>query len=285
MTYRILVALDGSPASEAALQEIERIADGGAGVHFLRVVPLLPPGVGTSSAGVMACYEQALAYLGALREKSPDVRGLDLIRTDDPAGAILQVAIEFNIDLIAMGTHVRAGPEAWRLGSVAETVLHRSPLPVLLRRPNPLPDSKALRRILVPLDGSEESLTILPTAMRLALRNRAEVVFLHVSERAGAPLPPHGGKSGDPKEKILSLAERLERSELVFWQTVAEGDPVEEILIHAKTLDADLIAMTTQAVNGKQAMDVLSRADRAVLLQRPAAHQVVPRAPLMDWTS
>ncbi len=290
MTYRILVALDGSPASEAVLKEVEQIAVGGTSVHLLHVVPFLPLSVSARSAGVMACYDQALSYLGAVRERLPDMRGLDLIRAGDPADAILQSALEFDINLIAMGTHARAGLTRWLLGSAAETVIRKAQLPVLLRGADSVPNPRSLRRILVPLDGSEDSLTILPTVKNLALRIGAEVVFLHVSENALVPPPPPGtregaGKSEDPKEKILRLADRFEKSDLVFWQTIAEGDPVEEILQHAKTLDADLIAMTTQAVKesqrttiGSVAMAVLGRTDRAVLLQKPVVHQAVPPA-------
>jgi nucleotide-binding universal stress UspA family protein len=262
MTCRILVALDGSAASEAALYEVERIAVGGAGVHLLHVVPMLPFSVNATSAGVMAGHDQALTYLGELRARLPDVRGLALIRTGDPAEAILQVTQEFDIELIAMGTQVRPAPAKGVLGSVAETVVRQAQLPVLLKRPGILPARQKLRRILVPLDGSEDSLTILATVMSLGLRTGAEVVFLHVSERALVPLAPRGasgeaGVSGDPKDNLH----------------------------HATTLDADLIAMTTQpgremerTVVGSAALAVVERTDRAVLLQRPLAHALVPKA-------
>lgn len=288
MTCRILVALDGTAASEVALSEVERIASGGASVHFLHVVPMLPLSVDATSAGVMAGHDRALSYLGKLRERLPEVRGLDLIRAGEPAEAILQVALEFNIDLIAMGTRVRTDVAKWFLGSVAEAVVRQTRLPVLLRRPGMLPAQPMLRRILVPLDESEEGLSILPVVKGLALRTGAEVVFLHVSECIQARIPPRGVARGtsasvDPKEKLLRLAAKLEKSDVVFWQTIAEGDAVEEILIHAETLDADLIALTTQAsggientIVGRAAMAVLGRTDRAVLLQRPVVHTPVP---------
>src|SRR5579863_7215235 len=122
MTFRILVALDGSPASEAALGEVARMALGGASIHFLYAVPMLPLRVDATSAEVMAGHDRALSYLGGLREQLPEVRGLDLIRAGDPAEAILQAALEFNIDLIAMGAHGRTGVAEGVLGSVAEAV-------------------------------------------------------------------------------------------------------------------------------------------------------------------
>ena len=289
MTFRILVALDGSPASEAALGEVERMALGGTSVHFLHVVPMLPLRVDATSAGVMAAHDQALSYLGVLREQLPDVRGLDLIRTGDPADAILQVAVEFNIDLIAMGARGRTGVAKRCLGSVAETVERGSQLPVLLIRPGIVPTHKGLRRILVPLDASEDSLTILPTIMNLAIRAEAEVVFLHVSKHALSPLPqarPRAelSSSEHPMEKLLGLTDRLANSGLNFWQLVAHGDAVEEIVSHAETLEADLIAMSTQVNKGREstivgnsARDVLERSDRALILQRPAVHPLAPK--------
>ena len=176
------------------------------------------------------------------------------------------------------------------MGSVAETVLRGSQLPILMRRPGIFPAHKILRRILVPLDGSEESLMILPIVKSMAIRTAAEIVFLHVSERALAPLPQSRfpaeiGAAEDPREKILKLADLLEKSDLTFWQTVAHGDVVEEIVTHAETLEVDLIAMSTEGSRdlertmvGSAAMKVLGRSDRAVLLQRPVANTAASRA-------
>jgi len=289
MTFRILVALDGTPASEAALYEVERMALGGASVHFLHVVPMLPLRVDATSVGVMAVHDQALSHLAKLREQMPDVRGLDLIRTGDPADAILQVALEFNIDLIAMGASGQTGVAKRCVGSVTETVERGSQLPVLLIRPGIVRTHKGLRRILVPLDASEDSLSILPTIMNMAIRAEAEVVFLHVSQHALSPLPqsrpqPELAASEHPMEKLLGLTDRLANSGLDFWQLVAQGDVIEEIVSHAETLEVDLIAMSTlvskdreSTIVGNAAMAVLERSDRAVLLQRPAVHTLAPK--------
>jgi nucleotide-binding universal stress UspA family protein len=154
-------------------------------------------------------------------------------------------------------------------------VLKQSRLPILLKRPDGFPIHPNLRRILVPLDGSVESLSILPTVKTLAARLGAELVFLHVPERTLASLPV-AAVSVDPKQKFLALADRLGKSDVAYWQTVAQGDAAEEILEHAKTLDADLIAMSTPAVEdaegsvvGSVAQAIFERTDRAVLLQRP----------------
>src|SRR5439155_22804662 len=129
---------------------------------------------------------------------------------------------------------------------------------------------------------------ILTAVKRLALRTGAEVVLLHVTERALSPLSQRGGPGApgipeDPEQKLLAVADRLGQSDLIYWQVIAQGDPVEEILNHAMTLEADLIAMSTHARSGREraifgsvAQAVLGSAMRTVLLQRPVVHAVVP---------
>jgi len=51
-----------------------------------------------------------------------------------PASCILSEAKRRGVDLIAMSTDGRTGPIRWLLGSVAESVVARSPVPVLLER-------------------------------------------------------------------------------------------------------------------------------------------------------
>lgn len=281
MTLRILVPLDGSAGAEAALAEADRVAVGTADVHFLHVIPSLPLTLENSSAAVLKLHEQALSYLEEIRRRFPEMGGLDLIRSGGPADAILQVVLELNIDLIVLCAHARTGLARWLLGSVAETVVRQARLPVLVTRPGVPAPRAVLRRILVPLDGTEESFAVLTAVKRLALRTGAEVVLLHVDEKAPAPValrsgPLPEGLAEDPEHRILTVADRLGQSDLVFWQTIAEGDAVEEILRNARELEADLIAMSTHARVGRDrvafgsvARAVLGRSDRAVLLQRP----------------
>ncbi|MGH7329756.1 MAG: universal stress protein, partial [Polyangiaceae bacterium] len=54
-----------------------------------------------------------------------------LLRNGDPHDCILRVAQELGADLIIMGTHGRHGVSHLLLGSLAESVLRSSPVPVL----------------------------------------------------------------------------------------------------------------------------------------------------------
>jgi len=285
MTRRILVPLDGTPETETVLEEVRRIAAPGAEVHLLHAVPTPTPPVGMSPTGLLGLPEQALAYLESLRARLPDCRGLNHARPGNPAELILSTALELNVDLIAMCTHARKGLPRWFVGSVADAVVRRSRLPVLLARPGASPARPQVRRILVPLDGTEHSAAILDSVRPLAARLRAEVALLHVESAVRDPAPQwafHGPvpARGSVEQRFQELADGLEEEGLVAYAAVAHGDVSAEILGRARSLDADLIAMTTharsgleRAVMGSVAERVLRNADRAVLLHRPDRRQ------------
>src|SRR5262249_31753151 len=86
-----------------------------------------------------------------------------------PAEALASVAAQQDADLIAMSTHGHSGLRRIIHGSVADAVLHATPLPVLLVRAehhSPV-QLGAYRQLLVPLDGTPPS----EDALRFIVRN------------------------------------------------------------------------------------------------------------------
>ncbi len=65
------------------------------------------------------------------------------IATGNPAEAIIRMAEETKVDLIAMSTHGRSGLSRWAFGSVAEKVAQGASIPILLVRGTPPQPSKA----------------------------------------------------------------------------------------------------------------------------------------------
>lgn len=57
---------------------------------------------------------------------------LDVVADNDTAQAIVDYAKKHGVDLIAMSTHGRTGFRHLALGSIAEAVLRRSPVPVVV---------------------------------------------------------------------------------------------------------------------------------------------------------
>jgi nucleotide-binding universal stress UspA family protein len=281
MTPRILVPLDGSAESEAVLPEVERIAAKGADLHLVHVVPVPPQPTGMDPTAHLGLHRAALTYLSRVRRRYPNYRGQDLVRIGDPADEILAAALEGEVQWIAMCTHARSGLPRWILGSVAEQIVRRSQLPVLLTRPGIARPEHPLRRILVPLDTFPESATILQTVRPLAARTGAEVVLLHVRAIVPDPspqwaMPEPSAVLETPEHRLQDMTDNLEEQGLYSWPVVVAGDPAKEILRQARDLEADLIAMTTHGrthvehvLVGSVAEAVLLKTARPVILQRP----------------
>lgn len=93
------------------------------------------------AAGRSVLYEAALTLDVGIRTCLVDARG------EDVATALVQAAQREHADVIVMSTHGRSGLKHVLLGSVAERVVHRSEIPVLLQRQalnlrTPVPDRR-----------------------------------------------------------------------------------------------------------------------------------------------
>jgi nucleotide-binding universal stress UspA family protein len=144
MYQRMLVPLDGSEVAEAILPFAEQVAGPlDAEVVLLRVIEPLSPVELVASAGVVAPDTFTLRDIDAKHYLSEvqcrlSKKGLR-VRTrvalgGPPAEEILAAAQATSADLIAMATRGRSGLGRALFGSVAESVLRASPVPVLLIR-------------------------------------------------------------------------------------------------------------------------------------------------------
>ena len=147
MYRRILVPLDGSSCSEAAIPHARALAEKfGSEIVLLRVVqpgviPPVPPtdlGPWPPAAAVLPETEEALEKAAAsyIEEVAARFGDLGIVVTDvEWGGAVDQIAHcarEHHVDLIVMGTHGRHGLERWLLGSTSESLLHQTDVPILL---------------------------------------------------------------------------------------------------------------------------------------------------------
>jgi nucleotide-binding universal stress UspA family protein len=145
---RIIVPLDGSQRAEEAIAHAESLARAtGAPLHLVRVVDTPPltrvstVGLGVEQAALAAALERieaeeaaATEYLAAIREQLV-ARGL-VTTTAVATGEVIPEllgAVQPH-DLLVMTTHGRTGLTRWFFGSVAEAVIRRSPVPVLVVR-------------------------------------------------------------------------------------------------------------------------------------------------------
>jgi nucleotide-binding universal stress UspA family protein len=144
MHKRILVPLDGSAFSEEVLPHSQALAQALDGeIILLHVIvepspefdlptsPLSPP---VEIKKVQAETKEYIKAVCAKLEKE-GARATYLIRNGGVPETILEVAETMQVDMIAMSTHGRTGMLRLLMGSVAEEVVHRSPILVALIRP------------------------------------------------------------------------------------------------------------------------------------------------------
>ena len=146
---RILVPLDGSAKSERAIPTAIKLAKNlGSHITLLRVVEIPKPSIENPPEPMKKWIDEAIqqeiqaaeAYLEGLSSLF-QANGIDvhrIVRSKTPEQDILDVVNTDNIDLILMSPHGRGyqdfGHECLSFGSVADKILRRSPVPVLLVR-------------------------------------------------------------------------------------------------------------------------------------------------------
>jgi nucleotide-binding universal stress UspA family protein len=120
------------------------------------------------------------AYLEHMSKTFPDVVGWT-VRKGKPEDVVIEKAADGRNTLIAMATHGRSGIDRWLLGSVVEKVLRGTTNSLLLVRATEHGKSEgesAIKRVIVPLDGSPLAEKVLPYITGLAKELAFETVLL-----------------------------------------------------------------------------------------------------------
>lgn len=295
MVDRILVPLDGSPRAEQILAQVARLLKReDAEVIALRVADIPYSLARTDTARLLE--EERVSSAPYLKRVVDTLQGQGVraraLRLEGPAAdSILKAAGDVGATLIALSTHGRAGLARWALGSVAEKVVRGAPVPVLLMRsfkdgpkglPLPAgPEERPFRRILVPVDGSETSLSVVPAAAAFAARFEAEIDVLSVEMPLTVPMgaefmpptpPATMERARDAAEKAVA---RFQEKGLRARAATRVGDPAGGILDASK--DADLIAMATHGWTGVTRWVLGSVTER--VLRHATLPMLIVRAP------
>jgi nucleotide-binding universal stress UspA family protein len=135
---KILVPLDGSEMAEAAIAPALEMAQAGSSLILMRAAAARTlPGTDAIDAQVLAVRE-AEDYLAGVKEKLQK-SGVGRLETHvwygPAAPAIVEAAKAQKVDVIVMSTHGRSGLGRIIFGSVAESVLRGTRVPIFLVRP------------------------------------------------------------------------------------------------------------------------------------------------------
>jgi len=216
---RVLVCLDRSPFSEVCLPYAVCISKTfGSSLTLLHVQEarheVSGPRSGphsTDAVGWEIGRREANEYLERIERQATELSGqrVDVrLEQGHPAERITAIARELGADLTVLGSHGEGGAVAWNLGSTVQQVLAVARGSVLVARSTSLaPSAVRLKRILVPLDGSLRTESVLPIAARIAKAHRAELVLVHVVDE---PQPTAVLRAAEELELARELATRLE---------------------------------------------------------------------------
>ena len=278
MDRRVLVPYDSSEEAQHALSHALGVFESAEVVLMHVVKPVNDPGERTSSD-----YEQQIEtaermldgvrrwYDGPERERIESV-----VRYGRPVRELLAYATAEPVDHIVMGSRGRDGTARLLLGSVAETVVRRSPVPVsVVRNPTEEFDPET---VLVPFDASAHARSALESAFERF--PDADITALYVSsppvtgiESADKLFDALSDWTDDREEHVVSVlgvAEELaEEHDHSLTTEIVEGDPPESVVEYATTANVDHIVI------GSTGRDGVAR-----LLLGSVAETVVRRSPV-----
>jgi nucleotide-binding universal stress UspA family protein len=285
MIERIVVPLDGSLTAEAILPQVRRVLYRNDS-ELILVRAVVPPPVENSLLVAEPLLGAAREYVLGQQERleKAGVRARHVVRIGSPVEVLLDVVAEEKATMIALATHGSSGVKRVLFGSVAEAVIRRTPVPVLLLRPfwsydlMPVgaPEQRPIRNLLLPVDGSDLSVESLPGVVEFAELFETRVVLLRVLEekkRKGSP----ADEKAEAEKQLQALARSIEKKGVETLSLVQKGDPTQQILKATQSHEIDLIAMTThgrsglrRAVTGSVTENVLRKATVPLLITRNA---------------
>ena len=259
---KLMIPLDGSALAEGALPRaaalarrwdaellLVRVCDPGGSI-----APELPQQLREKMLDLSR--NAAAEYLAKIRQQYSDQKVECLCPVGRPRQAIAQCAAQEQCDLIVMVSHGRKGAERWILGSVAEAVLRRSHCPLLLLRAGDN-DSQidAYTRILVPVDGSANSLSVL-NQLKPFLEGQTQVQLFQSTGIVPGDL---GLTEEAPSlqhclDQIAIPLREVRLADCSVEVSVAHGEPAQAIVHWAETHPCQLIAMSTLGRTGDRSM-------------------------------
>jgi nucleotide-binding universal stress UspA family protein len=286
--YRsIYVPLDGSPFAEQALPLAGEIARRAGAILQVGLVHHPVPALATALEvpEIEAQLDQEArareqTYLHSIVERVRKAVNVPVTGTllDGPVADALEVQVEQSgADLVVITTHGRGPMSRFWLGSVADQLMRRLHVPMLLVRPGTSAAPATIRRILLTLDGSPFSERAIEPTIALGRLFGAEYALMMVVEPPMPIADPSGVMvlpvAADADRQIreaaarylTSHAERLRKEGLtVSTHPVDAAGAAATILAETEGLKADLVAIASHGAGGFERLVVGSVADKVI---------------------
>lgn len=265
MFKQILVPLDGSNLAELALPYTEELASA-----FNSEVTLLfvcdTPHCQQRYEHQVYVEKTAELVREHIEGERPKTSVKPVMLEGHAALEIVSYVTKNDMSLIIMATHGRSGIMSWAMGSIADKVVDRVSIPILLIRANvPAPEAgqeELFKRILLPLDGSEAGEATLPYIKELTEKLHSEVILFQVIA-SGKHVHTVGGldyvrfteeqvasRKESAKEYLEGASQRFAGTKATIRTELKSGNAAQEIINFADEINASLVAVSTHGRSG-----------------------------------
>jgi nucleotide-binding universal stress UspA family protein len=276
---RVLVGYDGSECADAAIEDLRRAGLPRRGEAMVVTVAEEWPAFmlagydalemerqskedvarGTAVHSVQmdrwaaAASETAKSGAERLRAILPGWQVTPSVHSSSPYSALLRVADEWKADLLVIGSHGRSAVGRILFGSVSHFAVNHARCSIRIAR-TPLFTSEAPARLLLGLDGSEDSLIAVEEVARRTWPKGTEVRiitaldyrFLALAPVNDFPMPHYDEPLDTELRHSIELAAaracaRLGSAGIVTQSFVRDADPIHALLDEADNWHADAI--------------------------------------------
>lgn len=237
---RILCAVDGTKASEAAVEQAFAVADGDSTILFATAWS------GTGSFEHAAIADERARGLAAQAVDRARAAGIEATSRHFESAPLADVLPPnaARHDLVVVGAHPHARVTGIVLSETATLFLHRSPIPVLIARARPLEAGVVAATRALPADRAA-----LTAAAHLAARLGAELTVVHVPGR-------------DDEKRRPELRAQLANARALLGRSLdsldEEGPPARAIVTVAEGDGAGLIVVGSEGKHGLPALRSVS---------------------------
>jgi len=288
---RILLAYDGSPGAEAALDGLAQAGlPPGTSALVVAVAerdprPATPGYVGAGAEAARVDdptmkHARTVASHGAERLRSvlPGAEVSPVAVRGDAAEEIADLAEREGVDLVVVGSHTRHGSGGVPpLGGVARRLVAEADCGVRVGRPR---DAKGRGvRVVVGYDGSADADHAVACAAGRAWPPGSTAHLLAAVDPDIATLVSTPGRRlgwADLRRLVADAAERLSAAGLATTSAVEVGDPRSVLVREANRRDADLLVLggsvgggARHPLSGSVALGTAARAPCSVEVHRP----------------
>lgn len=288
----LLVAHDFSETAALALRQAMALSKANEArlvlAHVVELVPLGPYPAIKGGANDLAIKDIAEQRTNEIAEEARTA-GCEIeviVRVGEPGPTIVEIAEEVGADLLVIGTRGLTGVKHVLLGSTAESVVRRAPMPVLTVHPDDALLDPPLETVLVPTDLSPAAEIAPHTFAGLFAVGPKPRVHLVYADRTPPYLEPFKHSvlelTGQPDpikddllERMAPNAAALEDEGFPVECHVIDGEAADAIPAFAEKVSAQAIVLSTQgrsavvnALLGRTAQRIVQKAPCPTLTVR-----------------